>query len=95
MTFNDAIAMPRSDVRISPLGFEHAENMLRWMTDPDVSDNVGLRTQPSLEGTDNWLRRALEDRQPERMPYFWKAATWATSFSTESMIIFPTPASKG
>jgi [ribosomal protein S5]-alanine N-acetyltransferase len=63
MTFNDAIVSPRSDVSISPLGFEHAENMLRWMNDPEVSDNVGLRTQPSLEGTHNWLRRAIEDRQ--------------------------------
>jgi RimJ/RimL family protein N-acetyltransferase len=61
MTFNDATAAPRPDVRLSPLGFEHAENMFRWMTDPEVSVNLGLRTEPSSEKTRSWLQRALED----------------------------------
>jgi RimJ/RimL family protein N-acetyltransferase len=36
--------------------------MFQWMTDPEVSINIGLRTEPSLEKTHSWLRRALEDR---------------------------------
>jgi RimJ/RimL family protein N-acetyltransferase len=32
------------------------------MADPEVSLNLGLRTEPSLEKTYNWLRRALEDQ---------------------------------
>ncbi len=51
----------RRDVRLASLGFEHASNMYRWMCDTEVSQNLGLRTQPSLEKTRAWIEHALQD----------------------------------
>jgi ribosomal-protein-alanine N-acetyltransferase len=64
---NNANATDRADVRIAPIGLEHAENMFRWMTDPVVSANLGLRSEPSMEHTLGWLRRAMAD--PKTHPY--------------------------
>lgn len=36
----------------------HAERMLRWMLDPEVADNIGLRSQPSLDRTLEWIAKA-------------------------------------
>jgi len=45
-------------VELQEIGPEHAEQMLRWMLDPDVADNVGLRSQPTLERTLEWIAKA-------------------------------------
>ena len=39
----------------------HAEAMLRWMGDPVVAKNLGLRSEPSAERTAQWLERATTD----------------------------------
>jgi diamine N-acetyltransferase len=51
----------RSDVQLMRLGLDHAGNMARWMEDPAVRDNIGLRSEPSLERTQEWIARALAD----------------------------------
>ena len=48
----------RSDVRLTPLSSERAESMYRWMQDASVRENVGLRTEPSLERTLAWIAAA-------------------------------------
>jgi RimJ/RimL family protein N-acetyltransferase len=60
---NTSISTLGFDVSLVPLGFEHAENMFRWMLDREVSSNLGLRTEPSLEKTQQWLGQALNDPQ--------------------------------
>lgn len=45
-------------VRLVPLGPEHGAAMLRWMRDPSVRDNVGVRNEPSEERTQSWLAHA-------------------------------------
>src|SRR5216684_3303446 len=50
----------RPDVSLLPLHVDHAAAMFRWMQDPMVSENVGLRTEPTLEKTHSWIERALE-----------------------------------
>jgi RimJ/RimL family protein N-acetyltransferase len=57
----------RPDVTIAPITLDHAANMYRWMCDPSVSRNVGLRTEPSMEKTLGWIRHALQD--PTIRPY--------------------------
>jgi RimJ/RimL family protein N-acetyltransferase len=39
--------------------------MYRWMCDPDVSANLGLRSQPSIEKTVAWIEGALADDSVE------------------------------
>lgn len=51
----------RSDVQLTPLRPSHAEAMYRWMCDPAVRENVGLRSEPSLERTRAWIENALSD----------------------------------
>jgi len=51
----------RREVRLVSLGVEHASNMYRWMCDAEVSQNLGLRTPPSLERTRAWIEHALQD----------------------------------
>lgn len=57
----------RKDVRLAPLSLEHAANMYRWMCNPEISKNVGLRSAPSLEKTIDWINSALRD--PLTQPY--------------------------
>jgi RimJ/RimL family protein N-acetyltransferase len=45
-------------VELRAIGPEHAERMLQWMLDPEVADHVGLRSQPSLERTREWIAKA-------------------------------------
>jgi RimJ/RimL family protein N-acetyltransferase len=35
--------------------------MLRWMNDPEVSHNIGLRREPSFEATIEWIRKSSTD----------------------------------
>jgi len=51
----------RKSVRVGPLLREYAPAMARWMTDPEVSENLGLRNKPSLERTSQWIEKALHD----------------------------------
>ena len=51
----------RDDVQITPLESGHAAEMYRWMTDPEVSSNVGLRRTPSLDATLDWIATAAGD----------------------------------
>jgi RimJ/RimL family protein N-acetyltransferase len=60
---NASASSQRPDVRLAPLGSEHAEDMFRWMMDPDISSNLGLRTEPSIEKTRRWLRAAMDNPQ--------------------------------
>jgi RimJ/RimL family protein N-acetyltransferase len=48
-------------VSLAPLGHSHADAMLRWTSDAEIRDNLGLRTTASREGTEAWLNRALAD----------------------------------
>lgn len=51
----------REEVWLAPPKMEHAGDMLRWMNDPEIHDNIGLRTKPSLETTIDWIRRSSDD----------------------------------
>ena len=51
----------RSDVQIVPLALYHAESMTRWMQDPIVSQNIGLRREASHEQTVAWIEKAATD----------------------------------
>ncbi len=48
-------------LQLVPLRVSHAEAMYRWMCDPVVRDNVGVRSEPSLERTRNWIEQATGD----------------------------------
>ena len=48
-------------VTLGPLTAANASAMLRWMRDPVVSKNLGLRSEPSEEKTAQWLERAESD----------------------------------
>lgn len=48
----------RRDVTIGPLLPQYADAMFRWMNDPVVSDNLGLRHSPSIERTSKWIEHA-------------------------------------
>ena len=51
----------RKGVVLSPLQTIHASQMFEWMSDPLVSENLGLRTVPSLKKTRGWISHALQD----------------------------------
>ncbi len=51
----------RPDVRLALLEEKHASDMLRWMDDSEVRDNLGLRREPSLEATRAWIRNLKDD----------------------------------
>jgi RimJ/RimL family protein N-acetyltransferase len=48
-------------VQLAPLTLDHAAAMARWMDDPVVSRNLGLRSAPSFEKTCAWIERAQTD----------------------------------
>jgi RimJ/RimL family protein N-acetyltransferase len=51
----------RPDVHLVPLTLAHAPNMHRWMGDPVVRRNIGLRREPSLDATMAWIAAAQQD----------------------------------
>jgi len=51
------------DILLTPLALEHADDMFRWMQDTEVSSNIGLRSEPSLEKTRAWIHSAIDDPQ--------------------------------
>ena len=50
-------------VRITPLRPMHAARTYRWVREPEVRDNLGLRREPSLEYTASWIRNAAESSE--------------------------------
>lgn len=50
-----------SPLVLTPLQERHAPAMLSWMRDPEVAENLGLRSEPSLERTLAWIARAATD----------------------------------
>jgi RimJ/RimL family protein N-acetyltransferase len=48
-------------IQLAPLNQRHAEAMYRWMCDPAVRDNVGVRSEPSLARTSAWIEQATQD----------------------------------
>ncbi|RJS25870.1 hypothetical protein DRW03_05190 [Corallococcus sp. H22C18031201] len=51
--------MSASEVRLAPLSLAHAPAMLRWMREPSVRWGVGVRSEPSMARTVEWIHRAL------------------------------------
>lgn len=51
----------RSDVTLAPLTHGHAAATYHWMLDPEVSRNLGLRSEPTLQRTSDWFEAALAD----------------------------------
>jgi RimJ/RimL family protein N-acetyltransferase len=51
----------RRAVSVGPLRPEYAPHMYRWMCDPVVSENLGLRSTPTLEKTSQWIEHSLHD----------------------------------
>lgn len=49
----------RADVTIGPLEIGYAPAMYRWMCDPEIRENLGLRNEASLERTQRWIEQAL------------------------------------
>ena len=49
------------DVRLNRLTLEHATNMYRYMCDPVVRYNLGLRNEPSIEKTKTWIINSLSN----------------------------------
>jgi RimJ/RimL family protein N-acetyltransferase len=49
----------REDVRLAALSMDAASSMYRWVCDPEVALNIGLRSSPSLEKTRDWIDNAL------------------------------------
>jgi RimJ/RimL family protein N-acetyltransferase len=56
----------QSPLILTPLHARHAPAMLTWMRDPEVAENLGLRSEPSLERTLGWIARAADD--PDTVP---------------------------
>ena len=52
-----------TDLELRPVEEGHAENMLRWMLDPEIAENIGLRSSPTLERTREWIAKGSADAQ--------------------------------
>lgn len=51
----------RDDVTLRRVTVSDAPAMYRWMLDPAVAGNIGLRSTPSLEKTRAWIERATTE----------------------------------
>lgn len=51
----------RPDVALRPVQDDDAAAMYRWMCDPAVAANIGLRAAPSPEKTRAWIAKAAGD----------------------------------
>jgi RimJ/RimL family protein N-acetyltransferase len=49
------------DVELTSLTIAHAEAMFRWMCDPAVAENLGLRGEPTIEKSRAFVERAAVD----------------------------------
>jgi ribosomal-protein-alanine N-acetyltransferase len=50
-----------ADVQLEPLTADAAERMFRWVSDPAIRRNVGIREAPTLDRTRRWLANAAGD----------------------------------
>jgi diamine N-acetyltransferase len=57
----DRATVLRDDVSLRPLTLTEAPATYRWVLDPAVADNIGLRSTPSLEKTRAWIERSITD----------------------------------
>jgi RimJ/RimL family protein N-acetyltransferase len=48
-------------LELRPLEPAHAGTMLRWMLDPEVAENLGLRSAPTLARTLDWIAKGNVD----------------------------------
>lgn len=53
----------RSNVEIIELSTKHAPEMLRWMREPSVGQNIGLRREPTIEKTLKWIEEATTSEE--------------------------------
>jgi RimJ/RimL family protein N-acetyltransferase len=51
----------RTDVQLASLSPEAADRMYGWFQDPELCLSLGLRTEPSLEKTKEWISFASSD----------------------------------
>lgn len=58
---NALLSPPTARATLSRLQPLHAAAMYRWMLDPEVAENLGLRSEPTLERTQRWIESALGD----------------------------------
>jgi RimJ/RimL family protein N-acetyltransferase len=58
---SSAVFKIRPDIRLAPLHFTHAIYLFQWVSDPVVAKNIGIRSEPSLEKTQAWIEKALQD----------------------------------
>jgi RimJ/RimL family protein N-acetyltransferase len=58
---NDHTLLLRLDVTLTPLTREQADRMSIWMRDRKVREGIGLRYEPSLDSTVDWIRRKRND----------------------------------
>jgi RimJ/RimL family protein N-acetyltransferase len=56
----------QSGVRLIPVNESHAENMFHWMDDPEIRRHLGLRREPTLEKTIDWIRNVTENPETTR-----------------------------
>ena len=52
---------PGHAVTLRPLTPDDAERMMTWFMDPDVRADVGVRREPSLAYTEEWLASEADD----------------------------------
>lgn len=57
----------REDVSLTDLSVDCAPAMYRWVCDPEVRENIGLRDEPSLAKTVAWIESRLDD--PSTRPF--------------------------
>jgi RimJ/RimL family protein N-acetyltransferase len=48
----------RSNIKLIALSSNHGERMLKWMKEPSVEQNIGLRREATLEKTLEWIERS-------------------------------------
>ena len=58
-------------VELKALAPGHASAMYRWMLDPVVSANLGLRSEPSLAKTGDWIARASQGGSFLPLAVYW------------------------
>lgn len=51
----------KSNVKIVPLSIKHANKTAEWVMNPVISENIGLRSEPSLEKTIDWISQSLNN----------------------------------
>lgn len=44
--------------QLRPVAPDDAERMLRWLLDPEVADNFGMRLRPTLSSIQQWIEKA-------------------------------------